>query len=89
MGTNGLFRNKGVGVAVQGLSKRYRMAAEEVHALRESTWDVRTGQAVATTSRERCSFSLECGYAGNGGIALRRYARSSPMSLSARLRTSA
>ena len=54
MGTNGLFKNKGVGVAVQGLSKRYRMAAEEVHALRESTWDVRTGQAVAIMGPSGC-----------------------------------
>src|SRR5947208_6253081 len=54
MGTNGLFRNKGVGVGVQGVSKRYRMAAEEVHALRESTWDVRTGQAVAIMGPSGC-----------------------------------
>src|SRR5213592_41936 len=54
MGTNGLFRNKGVGVVVQGVSKRYKMAAEDVHALRESTWDVRTGQAVAIMGPSGC-----------------------------------
>src|SRR5213080_4603173 len=49
-----MFKNKGVGVTVSGLSKRYRMAAEEVHALRESTWDVRTGQAVAIMGPSGC-----------------------------------
>jgi len=48
------FRTKGVSVAVSGLSKRYRTAAEEVHALRESTWEVRTGQAVAIMGPSGC-----------------------------------
>src|SRR5881628_485405 len=49
-----MFKNKGVGVTVSGLSKRYKMAAEEVHALRESTWDVRTGAAVAIMGPSGC-----------------------------------
>src|SRR5262249_15799472 len=51
---NGLFKNIGVNVAVSGVSKKYRMAAEEVHALRESTWEVRTGQAVAIMGPSGC-----------------------------------
>jgi len=31
-----MFEHKGVNVRVDGVSKLYRMAAEEVHALRES-----------------------------------------------------
>ena len=54
MGSNGLFNNRGVEVKVTGLSKSYRMAAEEVHALRESTWDVPTGQAVAIMGPSGC-----------------------------------
>ena len=49
-----MFKNKGVGVTVSGLSKRYKMAAEEVHALRESSWEVRTGQAVAIMGPSGC-----------------------------------
>jgi putative ABC transport system ATP-binding protein len=49
-----MFKNKGVGVSVSGLSKRYRMAAEDVHALRESSWEVRTGQAVAIMGPSGC-----------------------------------
>jgi putative ABC transport system ATP-binding protein len=49
-----MFKTKGVNVAVSGLSKRYRMAAEEVHALRESTWEVRTGEAVAIMGPSGC-----------------------------------
>src|SRR5438128_5537278 len=49
-----MFKNKGVGVTVKGLSKRYKMAAEEVHALRESSWEVRTGQAVAIMGPSGC-----------------------------------
>jgi putative ABC transport system ATP-binding protein len=54
MGSNGLFANRGVEVKVSGLSKSYRMAAEEVHALRESTWDVPTGEAVAIMGPSGC-----------------------------------
>lgn len=49
-----MFNNKGVNVSVSRLSKRYTMAAEEVHALRESSWDVRTGQAVAIMGPSGC-----------------------------------
>ena len=52
--TNGLFKTKGVNIAVSGASKRYRMAAEEVHALRESSWGVETGQAVAIMGPSGC-----------------------------------
>jgi putative ABC transport system ATP-binding protein len=54
MGSNGLFANKGVTVKVSGVSKRYRMAAEEVHALRESSWEVGTGEAVAIMGPSGC-----------------------------------
>jgi putative ABC transport system ATP-binding protein len=49
-----MFKNKGVEVKVSGVSKRYKMAAEEVHALRESTWDVKTGEAVAIMGPSGC-----------------------------------
>jgi putative ABC transport system ATP-binding protein len=49
-----MFKNKGVAVTVTGLSKRYQMAAEDVHALRESSWEVRTGQAVAIMGPSGC-----------------------------------
>ena len=54
MTSNGLFKNKGVNVAVSGVSKRYKMAAEEVHALRESSWEVRKGEAVAIMGPSGC-----------------------------------
>jgi len=54
MTSNGLFKNKGVSVAVSGVSKKYKMAAEDVHALRESSWEVRTGQAVAIMGPSGC-----------------------------------
>src|SRR6266404_6189358 len=54
MTSNGLFKNKGVSVAVSGVSKRYKMAAEEVHALRESSWRVGKGQAVAIMGPSGC-----------------------------------
>ena len=49
-----MFKNKGVNVTVTGLSKRYKTAAEEVHALRESSWRVRTGDAVAIMGPSGC-----------------------------------
>ena len=49
-----MFRNKGVNVTVSGLSKRYTTAAEEVHALRESSWEVHTGEAVAIMGPSGC-----------------------------------
>jgi len=49
-----MFEHKGVDVRVEGVSKRYRMAAEEVHALRESTWEVKKGEAVAIMGPSGC-----------------------------------
>ena len=49
-----MFQNKGVNVTVTGVSKQYRTAAEEVHALRESSWQVRTGDAVAIMGPSGC-----------------------------------
>src|SRR6266851_5081934 len=49
-----MFKNKGVNVTVAGVSKRYKTAAEEVHALRESSWEVRTGEAVAIMGPSGC-----------------------------------
>ena len=49
-----MFEHKGVDVRVEGVSKRYTMAAEEVHALRESTWQVRRGEAVAIMGPSGC-----------------------------------
>jgi putative ABC transport system ATP-binding protein len=49
-----MFEHKGVDVRVEGLSRRYTMAAEEVHALRESSWEVRKGEAVAIMGPSGC-----------------------------------
>jgi putative ABC transport system ATP-binding protein len=49
-----MFEHKGVDVRVEGVSKRYTMAAEEVHALRESSWQVRKGEAVAIMGPSGC-----------------------------------
>src|SRR5207253_861121 len=49
-----MFEHKGVDVQVEGLSKLYKMAAEEVHALRESSWEVRRGEAVAIMGPSGC-----------------------------------
>src|SRR5258708_7787838 len=49
-----MFEHRGVDVRVEGGSKRYKMAAEEVHALRESTWEVRKGEAVAIMGPSGC-----------------------------------
>jgi len=49
-----MFEHKGVDVKVEGVSKRYQMAAEEVHALRESTWEVKKGEAVAIMGPSGC-----------------------------------
>jgi putative ABC transport system ATP-binding protein len=49
-----MFEHKGVDVRVEGLSKRYKMAAEEVHALHESSWEVRKGAAVAIMGPSGC-----------------------------------
>jgi putative ABC transport system ATP-binding protein len=49
-----MFEHKGVDVRVEGLSKRYKMAAEDVHALRESSWQVKNGEAVAIMGPSGC-----------------------------------
>ena len=49
-----MFEHKGVNVRVDGVSKLYKMAAEEVHALRESSWGVRKGEAVAIMGPSGC-----------------------------------
>src|SRR5207247_4132265 len=49
-----MFEHKGVDVRVEGLSKRYKMAAEDVHALRESSWEVTKGAAVAIMGPSGC-----------------------------------
>ena len=54
MVTDTLFRNQGVGVEVKGVSKRYQLAAGEVHALRESSWQVGRGSAVAIMGPSGC-----------------------------------
>src|SRR2546423_9258024 len=48
------FKNKGVEVKVSGVVKNYRMAAEEVHELRETSWEVHTGEAVALMGPSGC-----------------------------------
>ena len=53
MATGNLFNNKGIGVTVSGVTKNYRMAAEEVHALRETNWEVRTGDGRRHHGAER------------------------------------
>jgi putative ABC transport system ATP-binding protein len=49
-----MFDHKGVPVRVEGVSKLYKMAAEEVHALRESSWSVGKGEAVAIMGPSGC-----------------------------------
>jgi putative ABC transport system ATP-binding protein len=49
-----MFEHTGVDVRVEGVSKTYQMAAEEVHALRASSWQVRKGEAVAIMGPSGC-----------------------------------
>jgi len=49
-----MFKNKGVKVTIAGVSKKYKTTAEEVHALRESSWEVKTGDAVAIMGPSGC-----------------------------------
>jgi putative ABC transport system ATP-binding protein len=49
-----LFKTRGVGITVSGVTKNYRMGPEEVHALRETNWQVRTGDAVAIMGPSGC-----------------------------------
>jgi putative ABC transport system ATP-binding protein len=48
------FKHRGVRVEVSGLSKRYRMGPEEVHALRDTDWRVETGTPVAIMGPSGC-----------------------------------
>ena len=54
MANDSLFKNQGLGVKVSGVSKRYTMAAGDVHALRETAWDVKKGSAVAIMGPSGC-----------------------------------
>jgi putative ABC transport system ATP-binding protein len=54
MAADTLFKNPGVGVAVRNVSKCYRIAAGDVHALRDSSWDVAKGSAVAIMGPSGC-----------------------------------
>src|SRR5438093_2894232 len=54
MANDNLFKNQGLGVAVRDVSKRYTMAAGDVHALRESSWEVAKGSAVAIMGPSGC-----------------------------------
>ena len=54
MANDSLFKNQGLGVKVSGVSKRYPMAAGDVHALRETAWDVKKGSAVAIMGPSGC-----------------------------------
>jgi putative ABC transport system ATP-binding protein len=54
MTTDRLFKNQGLGVTVSKVSKRYKMAAGEVHALRETSWEVKKGSAVAIMGPSGC-----------------------------------
>ena len=49
-----LFQTKGVEIEVQGVSKHYKLAAEEVHALSEIDWKVRPGEAAAIMGPSGC-----------------------------------
>src|SRR5262245_21775732 len=49
-----MFEHKGVDLRIDQLSRRYKMAAEEVHALRPTTWEVRRGEAVAIMGPSGC-----------------------------------
>src|SRR4029078_3552641 len=49
-----IFKNQGLGVTVRGVSKRYKIAAGDVHALRDSSWDVAKGPALAIMGPSGC-----------------------------------
>ena len=51
---NGFFQTRGVAIRVSSLSKLYRTAAEDVHALRALDWSVEPGQAVAIIGPSGC-----------------------------------
>jgi putative ABC transport system ATP-binding protein len=49
-----MFTHKGVDIQLNGVSKQYSTAAEQVHALRESSWQIRSGEAVAIMGPSGC-----------------------------------
>jgi len=49
-----MFEHTGVDVRIEGVSKRYTTAAEDVHALCESSWGIRKGEAVAIMGPSGC-----------------------------------
>jgi putative ABC transport system ATP-binding protein len=52
-----LFKTRGVHLRVQDVTKIYRTAAEEVHAVRNVDWEVAPGQAVAIMGPSGCGKS--------------------------------
>ncbi len=52
-----MFATSGVDVTVAGVSKIYKMPAEDVQALRHVDWEVRKGQAVAIMGPSGCGKS--------------------------------
>ena len=51
---DGFFNQAGVSVRASALSKHYRTTAEQIHALREVSWKVEAGQAVAIVGPSGC-----------------------------------
>jgi len=49
-----MFQTKGVNVKVEDLTKRYKTAAEEVDAFSATSWEVRSGDAVAIMGPSGC-----------------------------------
>lgn len=54
MRQSSLFQTKGIEIEVRGVSKNYKLAAEEVHALRDINWKVRPGEAAAIMGPSGC-----------------------------------
>ena len=52
--THPFFSSTGIAVEVEGLSKSYRTAAEEIHALKEIKWKVPAGKCVAIMGPSGC-----------------------------------
>ena len=52
-----MFATSGVDVSVAGVSKTYKMPAEDVQALKHVDWEVRKGQAVAIMGPSGCGKS--------------------------------
>lgn len=54
MSLHEFFKTPGVGVEVSGVSKNYRTAAEEVHALRNVNWQLVAGKSLAIIGPSGC-----------------------------------